>query len=396
MTRAWVGIGSVFLFLAVMTLRPLWGQGDDDFMPPGDDGPVGNVEGDDGDSSSPPGPTAGPFPGDDDVQGYPGPLGRVDERLPHPECNTCFTVPVLDDYQIFESVTVDEGEVIIPRMVPNPAALQANEIRERVDAETGEDIWYIGAQAYVGPTDEDYWSEEAPLPTIELQRIKAKYENTIMSIPGVHGFGIGPAGFLVSLEPEQALNAEQVPLFLDEVPVEVKLTNNDMILHHHSSYKFRPVPMGAGINAYRRGDTGRYIGSGTLGPVIVRDRPYVGSCCQLLSLTNGHVVKHDPSDGQLPANSVEVHQPTRNRFDLSLTRLGYVTKTFDGFDSCNIQGDLECDRLGAPVNYMHIRPDIAAINHGFYTYPFNNPSKLDPRVGSINLSLPMSMVLRGK
>ncbi len=365
--RFWsIGFVVVVLLTASMVVHA---QFDDDT------GPVGRV--DDGDSSPPPGPTSEPFPGDEDTQQYPGPIGRVDERLPHPECDTCFTVPILDEYQIFEQIMTDEV-IILPRMVPNPAPIQANEIRERVDAESGEDIWYIGTQAFVGPTDKGYWSDEAPLPTIELQRIKAKYEHTIMGVPGVHGFGIGPAGFVVFLAPEHALNTEQVPLFLDEVPVAVELRDNNVILRHHSSYHFRPVPMGARISAYRRGDTGLYIGTGTLGPVIVRDRPHVGSCCQLLSLTNGHVVKQDVEGGQLTANTVEVHQPVRNDFDLSLTRLGYVTKTFDGLVPCSLPTDLDCDRLGAPVNYMHINPDIAAINHGFYSSPFNTPTDLDP------------------
>ena len=172
--------------------------------PGGPTGPVGDTGGVTDDDAETDVPTPGPLSSDV------GPIGRVDERMAHSECDTCFTVPGIDDYQIFESVTVDEEEVIIPRLVPNPAPIQADEgVRKRIDEETGEDIWYIGKQAYVGPTDEDYWSDEAPLTTIELKRIKTKYEKTIMSIPGVHGFGIGPAGFLVSLEPEQALNAEK-------------------------------------------------------------------------------------------------------------------------------------------------------------------------------------------
>ena len=252
-----------------------------------DTGPVGRV--DDGDSSPPPGPTSEPFPGDEDTQQYPGPLGRVDERLPHPECGTCFTVPILDEYQIFEKVETDDGEIIISRLVPNPTPIHANEIRERYDEETGEDIWYIGTQAYVGPTDEDYWSDEAPLPTIELKRIHAKYEKDIMTVPGVHGFGIGPAGFVVSITPEHALNAEKISLSLDGIPVEVEVMDvmQTMQTRSFDQTSFRPVPAGVRIKAY----PGGYGAIGTLGPNIVRDRPDVGSCCQILSLTAGHTVK---------------------------------------------------------------------------------------------------------
>ena len=121
-----------------------------------DTGAVGRI--DDGDSSPPPGPTSGPFPGDDETQAYPGPIGRVDERLPHPECDTCFTVPGLGEgrYQIFELMGDDDAEIIIPRMIPNPTPARVSESVTEVDKETGEAVWYIGDQAFVGPTDEDY------------------------------------------------------------------------------------------------------------------------------------------------------------------------------------------------------------------------------------------------
>ncbi len=100
-----------------------------------DTGAVGRV--DDGDSSPPSGPTSGPFPNDNDTQAYPGPLGRVDAWLPHPECDTCFTVPGINDYQIFERVAANGREMLIPRRVPNPAPVRDNEIRETVDEEAG-------------------------------------------------------------------------------------------------------------------------------------------------------------------------------------------------------------------------------------------------------------------
>ena len=45
MTRAWFGIGSVFLLLVLMA--PMAPQRDDDLMTGDSDGPVGNAEGDD-------------------------------------------------------------------------------------------------------------------------------------------------------------------------------------------------------------------------------------------------------------------------------------------------------------------------------------------------------------
>ena len=369
-------LGGTMLIVSACLLGTVSAQMDDAFDEPttgsSTTAPVGTVDD---------APTDGPLspPGDADlVSSYPGPLGRVNEWLPHDTCTTCFTAPGLDEYQIFEQIVTDDRDVILPRLVPNPAPLEEGEARETVDSESGEDIWYIGKQAFVGPTDEDYWSDEAPRPTIELLRIKTKHEDAIMSIKGVHSFGIGHDALLVSLEPDHASNSDRIPLSLEGVPVRVQLSTNKSILRHHKSYQFRPVPIGAGISAYKRGSSGRYVGSGTLGPVIVRDRPYVGSCCQLLSLTNAHVVKDDPEDGPLTANTVEVHQATRNRFDGSLTRIGYVTHSFDGFVPCNTQPNTDCNRLGAPINSMHINPDIAAINHGFFPSPFNNPSGLEP------------------
>ena len=309
------------------------------------------------------------------TQAYPGPLGRVDERLPHSECDTCFTVPVLDRYQIFEQIETDGGEVLLPRMIPNPAPLRVNEIRERYDEETGEDIWYIGTQVFVGPTDEDYWSDEAPLPTIELQRIQMQHRDDSMSIPGVHGFGIGPVGFVVFLTPEEALSSEQIPLSLDGAPVEVKIQEM-MTLAGHSRTRFRPIPAGAGISTYVRTPSGRYIPiGGALGPHVVRDRPHVGGCCQLWSLTAAHTVKYRLSDANPTGRAV--YQPWTGRRPSPADHFGDVAHAFQ-LTRCDTPSDQKCTRRGAPANWTHTNPDIAAIDHGFRAAPFNDPTGTDP------------------
>ena len=254
-----------------------------------DTGAVGN--GDDGDSSPPPGTLPGLLPGDDDTQEHPGPLGRVDERLPHPACDACFTVPGLneDRYTIFESVTGDDRENLILREIPNPAPLSEGEVRETVDEETGEPLWYIGRQVYSGPCDTDVVSDELQIPLIELKRTKAQQANTIMSIPGVHRFGIGERGFVVTIAP--GYDATRIPQTIDGVPVEVQVRDL-AAAYNHANERLRPVPTGAGITSVRTGTT-TLLNNGTLGPPIVRT---VGGCCQIWSLTAVHVVKHQLHD----------------------------------------------------------------------------------------------------
>ena len=332
-----------------------------------DTGPAGR--GDDGDSSPPPGPISEPFPGDDDTQAYPGPLGRVDERLPHPECATCFTVPGLGEgrYQIFEKVTTDDqAEILIPRRVPNPAPLREGEVRERYDEETGEDIWYIGDQGFIGPTDEEKWSDAAPLPTIELQRIQMDYQSEIMGVQGVHGFGISPTGFEVSLLPEYAHNESLLPADLDGVPLEVNLEEMVTLIGHETT-RYRPVPTGAGITAWMQG---------TLGPHVVRNRDNIGSCCQLWSLTASHIVK--PLDAPSPTPGTRaVYQPTVS----SANTFGYVEHAFQ-MTPCDTVTDPVCLREDAPLNQSYREPDVAAIDHApygdYHPRPFNTPEGTDP------------------
>ena len=341
-----------------------------------DTGAVGRV--DDRDSSPPPGTIPGIPPGDEDTQEYPGLIGRVAERIPHPECDTCFTVPGLGEgrYQIFELMGDDDAEIIIPRMIPNPTPARVSESVTEVDEETGEAVWYIGDQAFVGPTDEDYWSDEAPLPTIALKRIQMRFMDDIMSIPGVHGFGIGPTGFVVDLRPEQALNSEKIPLSLDGVPVTVAI--EDMAtLKNHIEEPFRPIPMGAGFAVRIPTPSGGYItGGGTLGPHVVRDRPHVGGCCQLWTLTAAHIVKYRLTDAWSQSGSYNVYQPYERPPDPA-DHFASVAYAFQ-LTRCDTVNDPDCLRANAPINWTYVKPDIAAINHGFRTSPFNNPTGTDP------------------
>lgn len=199
MTRAWFGIGSVFLLLVLMP-RPMWGRGNDDLMTPGGDGPVGNAEGDDRSTADVP-------PGWEDLSGYQGPLGRVDEYLPHDACESCFTLPNYDEYFVYEYALSDvkDGAIILTRDIPNPAP-EVTEMEDYdptiggyIDPDTNERVWFIGTQEIVGPTDEEKWSPALPVSTIEMKRIQARYLDTLLSIPGVSLFGIGPKGFVVYL-----------------------------------------------------------------------------------------------------------------------------------------------------------------------------------------------------
>jgi len=179
----WYNVGGIVSVL--IALAPLSAQTDTLFD---EKGPTGSVT-DETDS------TTDPTPGGATLQSsYVGPLGRVDDRVPHTECETCFTVPGLSEerYQIFEPLDLSGEELLIPRMVPNPAPLRPNEIRERYDEETGEDIWYIGHQAFIGPTDDEQWTDTLSYSRIELQRIQMEYQEEIMGIAGVHRFGLGP------------------------------------------------------------------------------------------------------------------------------------------------------------------------------------------------------------
>lgn len=338
-------------------------------MTPGDDdtSPVGSVD----DNTDSDGLTE---PGEEDFSPAPGLLGRVDDREPHPACDTCFTVPGIGDgYAVFERLGLGDNEVLLPRRIPNPALQGEGEVRPTVDEETGEDIWYIGTQGFIGPTDEERWSEGAPLPTIALKRIQMRHVDAILSIPGVHAFGIGPSGFVVQLDPIEADQADMVPLTIENVPVEVELTEM-ATMQNHIETRLRPIPAGAGIAVRVPTPTGgTVIGGGTLGPHVVRDTPIVASCCTIWSLTAAHVVQYELFDPAPAAASRFVYQPYSSA-PSSSDFIGSVAHTFR-LTSCSPSE--YCESPGAE-NWTHINPDIAAIDMGHYSYPSNTPVGTDP------------------
>ena len=228
MRHAWSGLGSALLLLIFLT--PLSAQADDLLEGTGDGiGPVGNVEDSTQDEPDP----ADVTPGWKDLTGYSGPLGRVDEYLPHEACEMCFTIPNYDKYSIYEYAESDmpDGAIIISREIPNPAP----EVMERddydpeiggyYDPETGERVWFIGTLAIVGPTDEEKWSPALPVSTIEMKRIKARHMIEIMDIEGVNAFGIGTEGFEVDLESKFKENRKLIPEKLEGIPVKVEIVD---------------------------------------------------------------------------------------------------------------------------------------------------------------------------
>ena len=142
------------------------------------------------------------------------------KRVPHPACPHCFKLVCDNCYGIWEEVP--GTGVIINREIPDPAPPRPGEVRPRFD-KSGQPIWYIGQQAYVGSTDEEPFSPDLPIAKIELLRIKARHEREVMSIAGVHGFGIGAKGFVVFLLPDKRETASQIPKVLEEIPVAVEI-----------------------------------------------------------------------------------------------------------------------------------------------------------------------------
>ena len=358
------------LVLALFLWSPLSAQMGDDLLDgtDGKNGPVGGVD-DETDEPDPADDAAPVAPGAEAFAPYPGPLGRVDDRLPHGACATCFTVPGLGDgrYQIFERLDVNGEEVLIQRMIPNPSPAIVNEaVEEERDEETGERIWYIGDQGFVGPTDEERWAATAPLSTIALKRIQMRHLSSIMSITGVHQFGIGTTGFVVGLHPEHALNTDRIPLSLDGVPVTVELIDPIQAAAHDTT-RLRPVPSGAGIGVpvARVSGTRWYMHYGTLGPHVVRNASDVGTCCQVWGLTAGHTVKDYPHSSNPTPGTRAVYQPV-NTLSAS-ARIGYVAHVFRLW-TCSTVTDPFCWRESTrqnpvPINSTLTRPDIAAIDY---------------------------------
>ena len=302
---------------------------------------------------------------------YAGPLGQVDNRNPHDACDTCFTIPGIGKgYTIFESVPLsDDSEHLILRQIPNPAPLADDEERPTVD-EGGESLWYIGTQAYSGPQDTDI----APGTTkrmIDLKRIRARNETAIQALPGVHGLGIVQGGFGVWMLP--GYGHIVVPKTIEGVPVQVFVEDPPALQGHQDTW-FRPIPIGAGFNAYEGGVSGSWIGGGTLGPHIVR---YIQGCCQIWSLTAAHIVKHILDDPSPPAGDVRIYQPDR----IGGTLAGYVAHMFE-LERCGTIHDNDCFYANAVTNYMTVTPDVAAIDLLPYNVQqspwYNTPTGTDP------------------
>ena len=125
-------VASTFFLMTVSA------QMDDDFHSPSTDlpptGPVGQVDDGRQDTTD----LEDQLPEWHDLASYTGPLGQVDEYLPHDACEECFTLPHYDKYSIYEYVKADVED-------------------------TEERVWYVGTQEFVGPTDEEKWSPDLPL-----------------------------------------------------------------------------------------------------------------------------------------------------------------------------------------------------------------------------------------
>jgi len=300
--------------------------------------------------------STGEPPGGSLIPTHTGPIGRVDERIDDPECDTCFTVPGLDGgrHQIFESLAVDGREVIIRRDIPNPSPLAEGETRLTYDAESGEDIWYIGDQAFVGPTDEDTFSDLHTKTKIEMIRLKTKKEPDIFGVRGVHGFAVNETGFTVYLLPEYRANERLISRTIEGLPVTVKTAALSRLAHHQNTYH-RPVPTGAGISSQ--------WWRGTLGMHVVRN---AGGCCTIWTLASAHVVLHHPDDTPPAPGVRRMFQPTVSNYN----HFGYVAKSFN-LQPCGTIA--QCQQNSAYVNYATQRPDVAAIDPLVYgeadTYP---------------------------
>ena len=283
------------------------------------------------------------------------------KRLAHPKCPNCFRIDKKREvirngvpeeaprYGIYEEVP--STDVILTRDIPDPAPLEPGEVRPQVHPKTGEPLWYKGRQAFVGPTDEEIVSKDIPHRKIDLMRIQARNKQRILSTLGVHSFGIGGEGFIIKTNPEDRENINEIPSSLEEIPVTV-LEEEIPITKSHASEFYAPVPSGVQIAR-----PGVLIGGelfdllGTLGPHIVRDASNIGSCCQIWSLTNAHVVKVSMSD---PTPSGAIIKQGGQAW-------GHVSHTFSPV-SCGAL--TRCAFLPDPIiNDTRITPDIATLTH---------------------------------
>ncbi len=272
-------------------------------------------------------------------------------NLSHPACLTCFTYACPDCYTIMEEI-LGTG-LTIARQIPNPAPLEPDEQRLEFDPETGLPIWYIGRQPYVGPTDEQPYSAEYPVPLIQLKRIHARVQDKVFSIPGIHAFGIGSKGFVVYLDPEYLENESLIPQQLEGVPVEVEMGGPIELISHETT-RFRPVPTGVGVSG---------VLAGTAGPHIVRTGPFIHT------LTAGHVLKF--LDAPVSSGS-PVYQPRSD--SPAAQQWGTLIHGFQN-TPCDTPSDPNCNLPSAPVNLTWQRPDVAAIAHISSTHTDTYPHR---------------------
>lgn len=347
----------LFVFLLLLSPAIPFAQSPDDLI---DTGPVGTTN----DQTDAPGDDV--TPGWEDLQDPQwGLAGLAVEREPHEACDLCFTVPRdVDPYQVYEYVEGDGPEaVILSRRVPNPAPLREGEVRATVD-EGGEPIWYIGRQGIIGPTDDERLSDTIAHSYIEVRRIQERHQHTILSLEGVHGIGIEAHGFVVNLLPSHADLRDTIPTTLEGVPVHVEISDVGVPFHHHGT-RLRPIPDGVGAR------TSYIPGSGTLGPHVVRDVPYVSECCHFWTLTAAHLVKDNMflSGG---TNSY-VYQPWTNPLQVS-NRIGTVDYAFT-LTGCG--PTIEYCEVYGPINYTNRRPDAAAVVTAGLRQPLFNEAEED-------------------
>lgn len=312
-----------------------------------------------------------------------GPAARAEEYLPHEACDMCFTLPNYSPYQVREYVKSDvpDGAIIVTRRIPNPAPeIQAREdydpeIGGYLDPETGERIWFIGTRGVLGPTDEEKWSPDLPVSTIEMKRIKARHLHRISSMEGVTTFGIGTHGFVIGLSPHVSREDVNIPDTIEGIPVTVE-TRGLLRLNGHEDAHIRPIP--AGVSAGRGED--RW---GTLGPHLVRDTDTSGdgTCCEMLSIGAGHAL--NPTNASTGWQNSAIYSP--GKFNIAANYIGSFAYVFHRLSCGTVQyhngiyyAPESCGAGAIQVNDANVRPDVALVSYGFFSEPFDDPTGAEP------------------
>lgn len=288
------------------------------------------------------------------------------QKVQSPACPNCYTNDCQGCYDIFEEVP--GTGMTISRTIPNPAPLKPGEVRPDFDPETGLPIWYIGHQPYVGPTDEEPFSPEFPVPQVELRRIQARHYKEVFSIPGVTAFGIGAKGFTVLIELEHFVeNAGRVPAEIEGIPVQVDI-GGPFVNASHAATQYRPVPTSASVGRVLPGNEPK---EGTTGPHIVRDQNTGAQCnpstppenCFIIyTLTSGHVLKHPEDPVPTPGAEPQTRQPGPMTVGLGAPTWGWFLRGFQQV-RCDTPADPTCQSPSAPINDSTLRPDVAVIAH---------------------------------